>query len=215
MPDGRRAYTAVLAAGDFPRSGTPAARLFDGAARVICCDGAARIYRRRRGRWPDAIVGDLDSFAGRVAAGCEVVRIAEQETNDLEKAVRFCRERGWPRPIVFGAAGRRADHMLGNYLRAIDLGVEIVDDCGRFTPFCGRRTFRQPPGSAFSVFAPDPRTRMVSRGLVWPLDGLRFENLYCATLNRTNRAVVTLSSDRPAAVYIPHSAVANLPVGML
>lgn len=195
-------YTAILAAGDFPRRGTPAARLLDGAARVICCDGAAQIYRRRRGRWPDAIVGDLDSFAGR-ADVCEIVRIAEQQTNDLDKAVRFCRERGWPQPIVFGAAGGRVDHTLGNYLRAIDLGVEIVDDCGRFVPFCGRRIFRQPKGSPFSVFAPDPRTRMTSRGLVWPLDGLRFANLYCATLNRTDRAAVTLTTDRPAAVYAP------------
>ena len=43
---------------------------------------------------------------------------------------------------------------------------------------------------------------MTSRGLEWPLDGVRFENLYCATLNRATAAVVTLTSDRPVFAYL-------------
>ena len=43
---------------------------------------------------------------------------------------------------------------------------------------------------------------MTSRGLEWPLDGVRFENLYCATLNRATSAVVTLTATHNAYAYI-------------
>ncbi|MCQ2389763.1 MAG: thiamine diphosphokinase [Kiritimatiellae bacterium] len=189
----------ILAAGDFPRPGGVARRLLETAAHVVCCDGAADAFRRRLGRVPDAVVGDCDSLKGRFPC---VVRVADQDTNDLEKAVRYCRSRGWRSPVVVGAVGKREDHTVGNVFRALDLDVEIVTDFGRFTPFCGRKSFRTSKGQAVSVFAPDPATRMTSKGLEWPLDGVRFANLHCATLNRATGARVTIESDRPALVFV-------------
>jgi len=189
----------ILAAGDFPRRGGDARRLLETAARVVCCDGAADAFRRRLGRDPDAVVGDGDSLKGRFPC---VERVAEQETNDLEKAVRYCRARGWKNPIVVGATGKREDHTLGNVFRTLDLGVEIVTDFGRFTPFCGTKCFHTRKGQAVSVFAPDPETQMTSKGLEWPLDGVRFKNLHCATLNRATGARVTLTSTRRALVFV-------------
>jgi len=186
-----RGRTVILADGDFPKRGGTARRLLETAARVICCDGAADACRRVLKREPFAVVGDGDSLKGRFA---NVVRIPEQETNDLEKAVRWCRAQGWRDPLVLGATGKREDHTVGNVFRALALGVEIVTDCGRFVPFVGRGRFRTAPGSAVSVFAPDPATRMTSRGLAWPLDAVRFENLYCATLNRATARTVDLTA---------------------
>lgn len=198
-----RGETVILAAGDFPRKGGEAWRLLAGAKRVICCDGAAAAYRRRMGREPLAIVGDLDSLgdAGR-AGGAKVVRIAEQETNDLAKAVRWCREQGWRKPLILGATGRREDHALGNIFRALDFGLEIVTDYGRFIPVEGRVRLTVRAGAPVSVFAPDPTTRMTSKGLAWPLDGIRFDNLFCATLNRATARTVQLTTTRRALVYL-------------
>lgn len=202
----RRGETVILAAGDFPRKGGEAWRLLESARRVVACDSAADAYRRRFGRWPEVAVGDMDSARLAVAAssGCRVVRIDEQETNDLAKAVAYCRGRGWREPVILGACGKREDHAIGNIFRVLEFGLEIVTDRGRFVPVCGRRTLRVAPGTAVSVFAPDPETRMTSRGLEWPLDGVRFENLYCASLNRTTAARITLTADRPVFVYICH-----------
>ena len=50
---------------------------------------------------------------------CEFVRVAEQETNDLDKAIRLCRERGWGDLVVVGATGLREDHAIGNVYRAL------------------------------------------------------------------------------------------------
>jgi hypothetical protein len=43
---------------------------------------------------------------------------------------------------------------------------------------------------------------MTSRGLEWPLDGVRFEDLYPATLNRAKAGRITVSANRPVLVYV-------------
>ena len=191
----------ILANGEFPKKGGAAWKLLASAKRVIACDGAAKAFRRRFGRWPTAVVGDMDS-AGTLPAGVEAVRIPDQDTNDFEKAARWCRARGWKRLVAVGASGKREDHAVGNVFRALDLGIELVSDFGRFIPFRGRMSFRVAKGTPVSVFAPDAATRMTSKGLEWPLDGVKFANLYCATLNRASAARVEMTSDRPALVYI-------------
>lgn len=197
----KRGETVILAAGDFPRRGGEAWRLLSSARRVVACDSAAASYRRRFGRWPTAVVGDMDSLRAR-PDGALVVKVPDQDTNDLEKAMAYCDSKGWRSPVVLGATGRRDDHAMGNVFRALAHGLEIVTDRGRFVPVFGRRTLRVRRGAAVSVFAPDPATRMTSRGLEWPLDGVRFVNLYCATLNRAATGTVTLTADRPVSVYI-------------
>lgn len=195
--------TVILANGSFPRQGGAARRLLESAGRIVACDGAAdRLWRRLRRR-ADFTVGDLDSLAGGAgAAGAGVVRIAEQETNDLAKAIGFCRRRGWRDLVIVGATGRREDHTLGNVFRAMEAGVEMVTDEGRFVPLKGRLALDVAVGTPVSVFTADPRARMTSRGLVWPLDGVVFDRLYRATLNRAGASRVVITSTAPGYVFI-------------
>lgn len=190
----------ILAAGAFPKKGGEARRILDAAARVVCCDSAADAYRRNCGREPFAVVGDCDSVRGRFR---NVVRVDEQDTNDLAKAVRFCREKGIGDLVILGATGKRDDHSIGNIFRALDFGVDVVTDYGRFTALEGCMTYRVKPRAGVSVFAPDPGTKMTSKGLEWPLDGVKFENLYCATLNRAVGCEVTLSTTERVYIYFP------------
>ena len=197
--------TVILAAGDFPRKGGAAWKILAGAKRVVACDSAANAYRRRFRRWPDVIIGDLDSIrlpSSAVPVACSLVRVPEQDTNDLEKAIAYCASRGWKKPVILGATGKREDHSLGNVFRAFTYGLEIVTDRGRFLPICGRVSLPVRKGAAVSVFAPDPKTRMTSKGLEWPLGGVKFRNLHCATLNRTTATRIVIRSDRPAFVYL-------------
>ena len=133
---------------------------------------------------------------------CRVIHDADQNTNDLEKALAYCAKRGWRKPVIVGATGKREDHSLGNVFRALAYGCEIVTDCGRFIPICGKATFKVTKGAAVSVFSPDAKTRMTSKGLEWPLDDVRFRNLYCATLNRATSSRVTLTATKPVSVFI-------------
>ena len=194
------AENVILAAGAFPKKGGEARRILDSAQSVVCCDSAADALRRNCGREPFAVVGDCDSVKGRFS---NVVKVEEQDTNDLAKAVRFCREKGIGNLVILGATGKRDDHSLGNIFRALDFAIDVVTDYGRFTALEGTRTYRVKPGAGVSVFAVDPETEMTSNGLKWPLDGVKFENLYCATLNRAVGGEVTLSSTKRVYIYFP------------
>lgn len=203
--------TVIVANGEFPKKGGAAWRLIAAAARVVCCDGAADAYRRRFRRWPDVIVGDFDSIRSENFRSLisdlksqelpEVACVPDQDTNDLEKAMTYCAKQGWRNPVIVGATGKREDHAIGNVFRALDYGCEIVTDRGRFVPVRGKASFRVAKGAAVSIFAPDPKTRMTSKGLQWPLDDVKFKNLYCATLNRTTTTRVSLTATHPVYVY--------------
>lgn len=190
----------ILAAGVFPKKGGEARRILETAKRVICCDSAADLYRRNCKREPFAVVGDCDSVKGRFKT---VVRFEEQDTNDLAKAVRFCRENGLNDVVILGATGKRDDHSIGNIFRALDFGIDVITDYGRFTALTGCKTYRVKSGSGVSIFATDSATEMTSKGLEWPLDSVKFENLYCATLNRAVGDEVTLSSTKRVYIYFP------------
>lgn len=211
--------TAILADGALPTH--PAARAaFDAASRLVCCDGA---YRKARalGRLPDLVVGDGDSLsaADRAALGERFVSIAEQETNDLDKAFRTAVARfGGAGIVILGAGGLREDHFLGNVFRLPGFAraapdVAMVTDAGTFTVVTGARRYACRPGEAVSVFAPDPAARATSEGLEWPLAGVSLAELWRGTLNRTTGTSFRLACDRPLLVYRPFpSPPGNEPV---
>ena len=99
----KRGETVILAAGDFPRKGGVAWDLLTSAKRVVCCDSAANAYRRRFRRWPTVTVGDMDSAED---CGGLVVRITEQDTNDLVISGKLVPKTGEPSsPTGFAAPG--------------------------------------------------------------------------------------------------------------
>lgn len=196
-------HTVILADGDFPRRGGKPWEILSSAARVVACDGAAAAYRRRFSRWPDFTVGDMDSLA-KPPPGA-VVDFSEDE-NDLSKAISFCRSRKWKDVVIVGATGKREDHTIANVYIALEASIPVVTDHGVFHPVCGSARLPARKGAGVSVFAPDPSTRMTSRGLVWPLEGVEFTSPCCAASNRASCATVRVSSSHPAFVYIESPA---------
>ena len=94
-----------------PRVGTytkdgAAWKILAGAKRVVACDGASDAYCRRFGKSPFAVVGDMDSI-GHHPEGSEIVTVPDQSTNDLSKAVGWCRAKGFKKLVVVGAMGKR------------------------------------------------------------------------------------------------------------
>ena len=183
-----RHLTVILAAGDFPTAPSPLA-LLDAADELVCCDGAADALLRY-GREPDFVVGDLDSLSERTRERLSgrLVRVEEQETNDLAKAFRFCRSRGRGRIVILGATGKREDHTLGNLAHLVDFaeeipGIEIATDHGVFSVALRSGEFRSFPGERLSFFAVDPETTVTSAGLKYPMRELRLRRWWQATLN--------------------------------
>jgi thiamine pyrophosphokinase len=192
------AETVILAAGEFPQKGSLAWEVLSCARRVVCCDSAADEYFKRFKKEPDIVIGDCDSVKRKYR---NMVVVESQDTNDLEKAAAYCKSAFAEKCLIVGACGKREDHFIGNVFRAFDLGLEILTDKGRFVPVDDKGIFKTAKGKAFSIFAPDPKTKMTSTGLEWKLDGVKFTNLYCATLNRASSSKVAVTTDRRVYVY--------------
>ena len=214
--------TVVILANGAPPVAELPLRILRNTDQLVCCDGA---YAKARalGREPDFVVGDGDSLSSdeKAALGSRFVPIADQDTNDLAKALRFVlgmegRAGSVPPPariVILGATGLREDHTLGNVFHLFDFAallreretkppiLEMVTDTGTFEVVSAVKTFACQPGDAVSIFACDPDTRVHSEGLAWPLDGVMFPNLWCATLNRTTGATFLLNPDRPILVF--------------
>ena len=210
-------HVAILANGAPPCRTAPRA-IFDalaGANLLVACDGALGTARAL-GREPDYVVGDGDSLppADRAALGTRFIAVPEQDTNDLCKAFRFVRD--LPRidtalaVTLLCTTGRREDHALANIFHLLDFTEEVPDttiltDDGIFTAVRGKQTIPCRPGDAVSVFAPLPDTHVISRGLLWPLDGVDLTPLWRGTLNRTTGIAFTLCTDKPVLLYRPHA----------
>ena len=202
----------ILANGLFPTS-ERVLQLFEGADRVVCCDGAFENYLRWYGQQTVrpthsvAVVGDGDSLKPSAIECAKVMGIdyrrqvvAEQENNDLSKAVRYAVEQASGRVAnnddvaitILGATGLREDHMLGNisllgyYLVEFpDIRFSMVSDYGTFLPMRGRRIFSSYAGQQVSIFSLTPMEPVSVSGLRYPICGRCLSWLWEGTLNES------------------------------
>ncbi len=201
--------TVIVADGDFPRNNIPLDYLRN-AARIVCCDGSVKKLVKA-GFTPDAIVGDMDSLGDLHALKYRdrLYEYAEQETNDLTKAVNWCREKGYNDLVIVGATGRREDHTLGNisllaeYIQMVN--VIMVTDTGIFLPLLKGSEISSFPGQQVSVFSIDPTTEISSSGLRYPLRNTKLRNWWVATLNEATDDKFTLDfSSGRIIVYLKY-----------
>lgn len=79
----------------------------------IAADGGA-ITAKRLDLTPDVIIGDMDSYSPKKNEKSIVISDPDQETNDLEKALQYAKQKSIKQVTVFGATGQRLDHTLKN-----------------------------------------------------------------------------------------------------
>lgn len=201
-------YTVILCHGDFPRR-TRSLEALRQAEHLVCCDGATEDLEAWGLRRPDAIVGDLDSLHPALKRRYfELLHPeAEQLTNDLSKALRFCRKT-YPgeRILILGAGGRREDHLLGNLaILAEQPDAELWTDYGRFLPCRGASEIAAEPGDQLSLFSLDPAGRLSLEGVRWPLSEATLPRLWEGTLNEVTESPVRLQCPENGGtlVYLP------------
>jgi thiamine pyrophosphokinase len=201
---------AILAAGEFPRSAA-VLRLLDETDMIICCDSAA-VALVDSGREPSLIVGDLDSIPASLLErfADRLRKVDEQEDNDLTKAFYAAMEFAPSTIHILGATGRREDHTLGNisllarYQQEAgpSCQIDMVSDYGIFMAASGSHTFKCVPGQEVSIFAFDNTLRITAEGLNYPTDGVVFDSLWKATLNRASGSSFTLKLNQPAPYIV-------------
>ena len=194
----------IVAGGEFPTAPQPL-EVLQGAQYVVCCDGAADRYIAT-GHVPDAIVGDGDSISaenrGKFAHLLHI--IAEQESNDQTKAVRFLMEHGKRRIAIVGATGRREDHTIGNISLLIEYAragcdVRSFTDHGVFIPCNGTTTHKCRKGQQVSIFSITARD-LSAEGLLYPI--YDFNNWWQGTLNECTGEEFTINANGEYLLFI-------------
>ena len=194
----------IVAGGEFPTAPQPL-EVLQGAQYVVCCDGAADRYIAT-GHVPDAIVGDGDSISaenrGKFAQLLHI--IAEQESNDQTKAVRFLMEHGKRRIAIVGATGRREDHTIGNISLLIEYAragcdVRSFTDHGVFIPCNGTTTHKCRKGQQVSIFSITAK-EMSAQGLLYPI--YDFNNWWQGTLNECTGEEFTINATGEYLLFI-------------
>jgi len=179
--------TVIIADGAFPENEIPL-NYIKNSEKIICCDGSADNLILA-GFTPDAIVGDMDSLSDDLADrfADRIFPDKDQKTNDLTKAVAWCKKRGYNDIVIVGATGKREDHTIGNISLlaeyAANTTVRMVTDTGIFIPFLGSCSVSSFKGQQISIFSIDPGTAISSTGLKYPLKNLMISNWWVATLN--------------------------------
>ena len=204
----------ILANGEFPTHPVPL-DILRNARHIVVCDGAianlSPFIPRLSPLSSLVIIGDGDSVPAEYRS--QLIKIDEQEDNDLTKATRYCLSHSSPTPSLriayLGTTGRREDHTLGNisllmrYYR--DMGIEgrIYTDYGMFTPCKGNHTFASHEGQQVSIFNFGCK-EIKSEGLRW--QSYAYREWWQGTLNEALSDSFTLLADGFYLVYQTYEA---------
>ena len=148
--------------------------------KLIAVDGGLNRLMEE-GFQPERVIGDMDSADPAYLekchkAGIPVDFIADQNSTDLEKALR-----AYPEGIIIGIGflDGRIDHSLAALHALIHAGgvgrVLLIGACDALLMCQSEITFSLPKEARLSVWPIGKITFSSSAGLVWPLDGLTME----------------------------------------
>ncbi len=158
---------------------------------VICADSGYKHAKKLKLK-PDVIVGDFDSYKGKLPSDCEIIRtVPEKDDTDTLMAVKIAIERGYDVIYLYGAiGGPRFDHAFANIqtiLYAREHGAALMLIGNEFIGVQGARE-----GEAMyvdesdrwgfkylSVFAITETVKIRSlRGVKYPLENYEMKNSF-------------------------------------
>jgi len=109
---------------------------------------------------PNCIIGDFDSLKEQevlISKETDILRITEQESTDMEKAIEHAKSLNPDHIDILCAFGKRMDHTLGNIFilnNYSDLQIQIHDLYGTmFALNPGEKKFSGLKGTTMSLFA--------------------------------------------------------------
>lgn len=171
---------ALIIAGGTPPQKKLLEQEIEAADVLIGADSGGHVFLGY-GFTPDIVIGDLDSFIYTQHKGINVFKDEDQETNDLEKALKYAKNQGATSCIVLGTLGKRIDHTMKN--------MSVLQ---QFWPQFEEIIFRDDYGDTFLVTSPyqpkltkgtiisffpvrNPVKEFTSTGVLYPLTNSTLE----------------------------------------
>jgi thiamine pyrophosphokinase len=162
----------------------------EGVDIIIAADGGAN-YCLQQGIKPNYIIGDLDSIRidhTQIAPDIELIRLDDQYSTDLEKAMKLAETLHGDRWRIINATGKRSDHALANVLflahKSKVQSIEIFDTFGRMRFLHpGSHTLHLPVGQTISFIAFNPVRHLSLHGFEYPLSEADFPDFFVGISN--------------------------------
>lgn len=196
----------ILANGNYPTHPIALERLHSGLP-VVCCDGAANRFVAEGGV-PTAIIGDGDSLSASVreAFAGVIYHVAEQETNDLTKAVNHAVSLGATNLCILGATGLRECHTLGNISLLMEyhrrgLNVRMLTDHCEMIPCTDTTVLPTCKGQQISIINFGAKN-FTSKNLAYPI--YDFQLWWQGTLNEATAEQVTIQAQGDYLVMLDY-----------
>ncbi|MDE6789636.1 MAG: thiamine diphosphokinase [Ruminococcus sp.] len=171
---------------------------------VICADSGYK-YAKKLGIVPDIIMGDFDSYTGRLPENIEIYRsIPEKDDTDTMLAVKTAISRGFTEIVLYGALGKRFDHAFANiqslvYAHENGCAISILDSDNEITvQGAGEKDYLKREGWYFSIFALTD-TAVIGRysGVKYPLENYLLKSSFPIGVSNeitADKAVLQLDS---------------------
>lgn len=155
---------------------------------IICADSGYR-HAKKIGLEPDIILGDFDSYTGKLPKNTEIYRsVPEKDDTDTLLTVKTAIERGYNQIYLYGAlGGARFDHAFANIqtmLYAHEHGASLILVGNEYICLQGKGEAMYPRTPKygekyFSVFALTDTVRIKSlRGVKYPLENYNMKPSY-------------------------------------
>lgn len=153
---------------------------------VICADSGYK-HAKKLGLKPDVIVGDFDSYKGKLPGDCEIIRtVPEKDDTDTLMALKIAIERGYDMIYLYGAlGGPRFDHAFANiqtmiYAREHGAELILIGDEKVYLQGEGEGMYPKKQGDKyFSVFAITETVQIKSlRGVKYPLENYEMKRSF-------------------------------------
>ena len=197
-----RYTTVIVGNGETPQGEIPT-RFLQRAEVIVCCDGALDKLLKISVK-PDVVIGDCDSISEERRQQFKdiIIEDKDEECNDLQKALKYCKRENYKHIAVLGASGLRDDHQLANLsilnMYAEQMDLIMVSNYGLFSFISEDTTFSSTPRQEVSVFSFDGQAEFTFSGLQYPVHQRRFAQLWEGSLNIAlgERFTVKISNGR-------------------
>jgi thiamine pyrophosphokinase len=205
------AYDVLIVANGTPPSRKLLRDLVSRSGCLLAVDGGLHGCRKHDIE-PDLLIGDLDSISGSDLAwanreGIKILPRRNQNSTDLEKAMRYCQTHSWRKIAILAVNGNRPDH----YLNGIDLAfkfrglsINYIMDHSLLIPLSGCKSLHMDvsAGHTLSWLGWPLAERCCLSGVKWLIKNRTLRSgSYHSVSNRTTGPVVA-SQKRGRSIFI-------------
>ena len=167
---------------------------------IIAADGGINTCMQFKIK-PDCLIGDLDSYdpsSRKEMPDLKILRIRDQNTTNMQKALNYACSLNPTRIDVIGAFGKRVDHTIGNILIMhgydADIPLFMHENFGCLSViFPGTTHITHSIGNTISLFALQPVNNLRLQGFEFPLANPRIEAGFIGVSNKVNRSDAGMS----------------------